>query len=136
MKSQSIVLYSIIPIKQEQSCNDEHDSNAITMFCFFFYMFCAGRIHCKPPIKTRPFSYCSPSSSTPIRRSVSCPRSITALNAQSPHVEQRPLSSKVSAQVSRPSSGNRTNSLNRNSSSHRVPHTGTCASMYPALVSD
>ncbi|XP_018408629.1 PREDICTED: tubulin polyglutamylase TTLL7 [Nanorana parkeri] len=71
--------------------------------------------------------------SSTIRRSVSCPRSITVLNAPSPHVEQRPLSSKVSAQVSRPSSGNRTNSLNRNSSSHRVPHSGTCASMYPTL---
>ncbi|XP_063795044.1 tubulin polyglutamylase TTLL7 isoform X2 [Pseudophryne corroboree] len=91
----------------------------------------SSRIHCKPPIKTRPFSYSSPSSSTPIRRSVSCPRSITALNTQSPHSEQRPLSSKVSAQVSRPSSGNRTNSLNRSFSSHRVPHTGTCGSMYP-----
>ncbi|XP_075038091.1 tubulin polyglutamylase TTLL7 isoform X2 [Mixophyes fleayi] len=93
----------------------------------------SSRIHCKPPIKMRPFSYSSPSPSTPIRRSVSCPRSITALNAQSPHPEQRPLSSKVSAQVSRPSSGNRTNSLNRSSSSHKVPHTGTCGSMYPRL---
>ncbi|XP_040263891.1 tubulin polyglutamylase TTLL7 isoform X5 [Bufo bufo] len=99
--------------------------------------FTFGRVHCKPPIKSRPFTYSSPSSSsTPIRRSVSCPRSITALNAQSPHMEQqqqRPLSSKVTAQVSRPSSGNRTNSLNRSSSSHRVPHTGTCSSMYPTL---
>ncbi|XP_073500090.1 tubulin polyglutamylase TTLL7 isoform X5 [Phyllobates terribilis] len=95
----------------------------------------SSRVHFKPPIKSRPFTYSSPSSSsTPIRRSVSCPRSITALNAQSPHVEpQRPFSSKVSAQVSRPSSGNRTNSLNRSSSSHRVPHTGMCSSMYPTL---
>ncbi|XP_044157376.1 tubulin polyglutamylase TTLL7 isoform X6 [Bufo gargarizans] len=99
--------------------------------------FTSGRVHCKPPIKSRLFTYSSPSSSsTPIRRSVSCPRSITALNAQSPHMEQqqqRPLSSKVTAQASRPSSGNRTNSLNRSSSSHRVPHTGTCSSMYPTL---
>ncbi|CAJ0940812.1 unnamed protein product [Ranitomeya imitator] len=95
----------------------------------------SSRVHFKPPIKSRPFTYSSPSSSsTPIRRSVSCPRSITALNAQSLHVEQhRPLSSKVSAQVSRPSSGNRTNSLNRSSSSHRVPHTGMYSSMYPTL---
>ncbi|XP_071983578.1 tubulin polyglutamylase TTLL7 isoform X5 [Engystomops pustulosus] len=95
----------------------------------------SGRIHCKPPTKSRPFTFSSPSSSsTPIRRSVSCPRSITALNAQTPHTEQqRPLSSKVSAQVSRPTSGNRTNSLNRSTSSHRVPHTGTCSSMYPTL---
>ncbi|XP_068095246.1 tubulin polyglutamylase TTLL7 isoform X1 [Hyperolius riggenbachi] len=93
----------------------------------------SSRIHCKPPIKTRPFSYSSPSSSTPIRRSVSCPRSITALNAPSSHVEHRPLSSKMAAQVSRPSSGNRTNSLNRSSTSNRVPHTGTCANMYPTL---
>ncbi|KAG8555279.1 hypothetical protein GDO81_017654 [Engystomops pustulosus] len=95
----------------------------------------SSRIHCKPPTKSRPFTFSSPSSSsTPIRRSVSCPRSITALNAQTPHTEQqRPLSSKVSAQVSRPTSGNRTNSLNRSTSSHRVPHTGTCSSMYPTL---
>ncbi|XP_077134067.1 tubulin polyglutamylase TTLL7 isoform X4 [Ranitomeya variabilis] len=95
----------------------------------------SSRVHFKPPIKSRPFTYSSPSSSsTPIRRSVSCPRSITALNAQSPHMEpHRPLSSKVSAPVSRPSSGNRTNSLHRSSSSHRVPHTGMYSSMYPTL---
>ncbi|MEE6494674.1 hypothetical protein FKM82_001836 [Ascaphus truei] len=95
----------------------------------------SSRIHWKPPTKmAKPRSYSSsPSSTTPIRRSVSCPRSITALNAQSATTEQRPFSSKISAQISRPLSGNRTNSLNRSTPSHRVPHTPTYGTMYPAL---
>ncbi|KAM4722221.1 tubulin polyglutamylase TTLL7 [Rhinophrynus dorsalis] len=95
----------------------------------------SSRIHWKPPIKAaRPFSYsCSPSSTAPIRRSVSCPRSITALNTQSPTTEQRPFSSKVPAPIPRPLSGNRTNSLNRSSSSNRVPQTNTYSSVYPSI---
>uniref|UniRef100_A0A8C5QU09 Tubulin tyrosine ligase like 7 n=1 Tax=Leptobrachium leishanense TaxID=445787 RepID=A0A8C5QU09_9ANUR len=94
----------------------------------------SSRTHHQPPIKSKPFSHSSsPSSAMPIRRSVSCPRSITALNAQSLVAEQRPFSSKTPTQLQRPPSGNRTNSLNRNSSSHRIPATSTCGGLYPSM---
>ncbi|XP_063284061.1 tubulin polyglutamylase TTLL7 isoform X2 [Pelobates fuscus] len=94
----------------------------------------SSRYHYQPPIKSRPFIHASsPSSTTPIRRSVSCPRSITALNAQSPVPEQRSFSSKIPSQIQRPASGNRTNSLNRNSSSNRLPATSTCSGLYSSV---
>ncbi|KAE8609430.1 hypothetical protein XENTR_v10011809 [Xenopus tropicalis] len=95
----------------------------------------SSRIHWKPPLKAaRPFSNSSsPSSAASMRRSVSCPRSITALNTQSPTTDQRPFSSRISSTITRPLSGNRTNSLNRSSSSNRVPQSGTSGSVYPSI---
>ncbi|XP_053549291.1 tubulin polyglutamylase TTLL7 [Bombina bombina] len=87
----------------------------------------SGKISKPPPYSS------SLSSTTPIRRSISCPRSITALNTRSPTTEQRPYSSKLTAQISRPSSGTRTNSLNRNTSSNRLPPTTMYGSMYSSV---
>ncbi|NXR47890.1 TTLL7 polyglutamylase, partial [Hippolais icterina] len=73
-------------------------------------------------------SYSSPTSSTgPIRRSVSCPRSISILTMQSQGAEQRPLSAKASLQMQRASSVNRSHSLSRSPSSARFsqPALGT-----------
>uniref|UniRef100_A0A672UKY1 Tubulin tyrosine ligase like 7 n=1 Tax=Strigops habroptila TaxID=2489341 RepID=A0A672UKY1_STRHB len=56
----------------------------------------------------------------PIRRSVSCPRSISILTMQSQAAEQRPLSAKTSLQMQRASSVNRSHSLNRSPTSARV----------------
>ncbi|NWZ66418.1 TTLL7 polyglutamylase, partial [Acrocephalus arundinaceus] len=69
-------------------------------------------------------SYSSPTSSTgPIRRSVSCPRSISILTMQSQGAEQRPLSAKASLQMQRASSVNRSHSLSRSPSSARFSQT-------------
>uniref|UniRef100_A0A8C0FGF4 Tubulin tyrosine ligase like 7 n=1 Tax=Bubo bubo TaxID=30461 RepID=A0A8C0FGF4_BUBBB len=61
--------------------------------------------------------------SGPIRRSVSCPRSISILTMQSQAAEQRPFSAKASLQIQRASSVNRSHSLNRSPSSARVSQT-------------
>ncbi|XP_030352315.1 tubulin polyglutamylase TTLL7 isoform X2 [Strigops habroptila] len=82
----------------------------------------SGRTNWKPSIKnTKSPSHSSPTSSTgPIRRSVSCPRSISILTMQSQAAEQRPLSAKTSLQMQRASSVNRSHSLNRSPTSARV----------------
>ncbi|NXO41455.1 TTLL7 polyglutamylase, partial [Locustella ochotensis] len=75
-------------------------------------------------------SYSSPTSSAgPIRRSVSCPRSIAILTMQSQGAEQRPLSAKASLQMQRASSVNRSHSLSRSPSSARFSHTATLGTM-------
>ncbi|NXU89112.1 TTLL7 polyglutamylase, partial [Xiphorhynchus elegans] len=75
-------------------------------------------------------SYSSPTSSTgPIRRSVSCPRSISIFTMQSQAAEQRPCSAKASLQMQRTSSVNRSHSLNRSPSSARVAQTATLGTM-------
>ncbi|NWJ03537.1 TTLL7 polyglutamylase, partial [Crypturellus undulatus] len=70
-------------------------------------------------------SHSSPSSAGPIRRSVSCPRSISILTTQSQAAEQRPLSAKASLQLQRASSVNRSNSLNRSPCSARASQTSS-----------
>ncbi|NXK86816.1 TTLL7 polyglutamylase, partial [Formicarius rufipectus] len=68
----------------------------------------------------------SPTSSTgPIRRSVSCPRSISIFTMQSQAAEQRPCSAKASLQIQRTSSVSRSHSLNRSPSSARVSPSAT-----------
>ncbi|NXV07609.1 TTLL7 polyglutamylase, partial [Cettia cetti] len=75
-------------------------------------------------------SYSSPTSSTgPIRRSVSCPRSISILTMQSQGAEQRPFSAKASLQMQRASSVNRSHSLSRSPSSARFSQTATLGAM-------
>ncbi|NWU43984.1 TTLL7 polyglutamylase, partial [Hylia prasina] len=72
----------------------------------------------------------SPTSSTgPIRRSVSCPRSIAILTMQSQGAEQRPFSAKASLQMQRASSVNRSHSLSRSPSSARFSQTATLGTM-------
>ncbi|XP_075615905.1 tubulin polyglutamylase TTLL7 isoform X2 [Balearica regulorum gibbericeps] len=91
----------------------------------------SGRMNWKPSIKNiKSPSYSSPASSTgPIRRSVSCPRSISILTMQSQAAEQRPFSAKASLQIQRASSVNRSHSLNRSPSSARVPQTPSLGTM-------
>ncbi|XP_010581036.1 PREDICTED: tubulin polyglutamylase TTLL7 [Haliaeetus leucocephalus] len=67
--------------------------------------------------------------SGPIRRSVSCPRSISILTMQSQAAEQRPFSAKAPLQIQRASSVNRSHSLNRSPSSARVSQTPSLATM-------
>ncbi|XP_026709998.1 tubulin polyglutamylase TTLL7 isoform X2 [Athene cunicularia] len=91
----------------------------------------SGRMNWKPSIKNiKSPSYSSPTSSTgPIRRSVSCPRSISVLTMQSQAAEQRPFSAKASLQIQRTSSVNRSHSLNRSPSSARVSQTPSMGTM-------
>ncbi|NXX17830.1 TTLL7 polyglutamylase, partial [Podargus strigoides] len=85
----------------------------------------------KPSIKnTKSPSHSSPTSSTcPIKRSVSCPRSISILTMQSQAAEQRPFSAKASLQIQRVSSVNRSHSLNRSPASARVSQTPSLGTM-------
>uniref|UniRef100_A0A8D3D1D3 Tubulin tyrosine ligase-like family, member 7 n=1 Tax=Scophthalmus maximus TaxID=52904 RepID=A0A8D3D1D3_SCOMX len=92
----------------------------------------SGRMHWKPPVKplkTSPAPSASPTLSGPIRRSISCPRSIASLSSPS---EVRALSTRPSPMVPmatplvRPSSATlRSHSLSRSGSAHRVPHSNT-----------
>ncbi|XP_051480853.1 tubulin polyglutamylase TTLL7 isoform X2 [Apus apus] len=67
--------------------------------------------------------------SGPIRRSVSCPRSISILTVQSQAAERRPFSAKAPLQIQRASSVNRSHSLNRSPSSARVSQTPSSGAM-------
>uniref|UniRef100_A0A8C6M8Y6 Tubulin tyrosine ligase like 7 n=1 Tax=Nothobranchius furzeri TaxID=105023 RepID=A0A8C6M8Y6_NOTFU len=89
------------------------------------------RMHWKPPIKIKPSTAQSmpPTISGPIRRSISCPRSIASLSSPS---EVRVLSTRPSPTfplvppLTRQSSGKlRSHSLSRSGSAHRVPHSSS-----------
>uniref|UniRef100_A0A8C6M5E3 Tubulin tyrosine ligase like 7 n=1 Tax=Nothobranchius furzeri TaxID=105023 RepID=A0A8C6M5E3_NOTFU len=91
----------------------------------------SGRMHWKPPIKIKPSTAQSmpPTISGPIRRSISCPRSIASLSSPS---EVRVLSTRPSPTfplvppLTRQSSGKlRSHSLSRSGSAHRVPHSSS-----------
>uniref|UniRef100_A0A7N8WW07 Tubulin tyrosine ligase-like family, member 7 n=1 Tax=Mastacembelus armatus TaxID=205130 RepID=A0A7N8WW07_9TELE len=96
-----------------------------------------GRVHWKPPIKslrTSPAPSASPTLSGPIRRSISCPRSIASLSSPS---EVRALSTRPSPTVPiatpliRPSSATlRSHSLSRSGSAHRVPHSNSLGTIH------
>uniref|UniRef100_A0A8B9SR27 Tubulin tyrosine ligase like 7 n=1 Tax=Anas platyrhynchos TaxID=8839 RepID=A0A8B9SR27_ANAPL len=85
------------------------------------------RMNWKPSIKNIKSPSYSPSTSSagPIRRSVSCPRSISTMQSH----EQRPFSAKASLQVQRASSVNRARSLNCSPSSSRVSQTSSLGTM-------
>ncbi|XP_051930471.1 tubulin polyglutamylase TTLL7 isoform X1 [Hippocampus zosterae] len=97
----------------------------------------SGRMHWKPtvkPIKTSLAPSVSPTHSGPIRRSISCPRSIASL--LSPN-ELRTPSSRPSPNVPvittliRPSSATlRSHSLSRSSSAYRVPHSNSLGTIH------
>ncbi|XP_030913784.1 tubulin polyglutamylase TTLL7 [Geospiza fortis] len=91
----------------------------------------SGRMNCKPSNKNvKSPSYSSPTSSTgPIRRSVSCPRSISILTMQSQGAEPRPFSAKAALQIQRTASVNRSHSLSRSPSSARFSQTATSGTM-------
>ncbi|CAB1453125.1 unnamed protein product [Pleuronectes platessa] len=97
----------------------------------------SGRMHWKPPVKplkTSPAPSASPTLSGPIRRSISCPRSIASLSSPS---EVRGLSTKPSPTVPvatplvRPTSATlRSQSLSRSGSTHRVPHSNSLGTIH------
>ncbi|XP_037104736.1 tubulin polyglutamylase TTLL7 isoform X2 [Syngnathus acus] len=97
----------------------------------------SGRMHWKPtvkPIKTNLAPSVSPTHSSPIRRSISCPRSIASLSSPN---ELRVLSTRVSPNVPvittlvRPSSATlRSHSLSRSGSAHRVPHSNSLGTIH------
>lgn len=97
----------------------------------------AGRMHWKPPIKSLragPTPSASPTLTGPIRRSISCPRSIASLSSQN---EVRSLTSRPSPAVPlatplvRPSSATlRSHSLSRSGSAHRVPHSNSLGTIH------
>ncbi|KAM4549090.1 tubulin polyglutamylase TTLL7 isoform 2-T2 [Odontesthes bonariensis] len=97
----------------------------------------SGRIHWKPPIKSLKTSTApsaSPTLSGPIRRSISCPRSIACLSSPN---EVRALSGRPSPTVPmatplvRPSSATlRSHSLSRSGSAHRVPHSNSLGTIH------
>ncbi|MGH0127584.1 UNVERIFIED_CONTAM: hypothetical protein FKN15_028509 [Acipenser sinensis] len=96
----------------------------------------SSRINSKSPIKpTKAGPSASPSLSAPIRRSISCPRSISSVTAQSPTNEQRAVSSKLSTPVLRTSSVTRSHSLNRSGSVNRVPHSTSLGTIHSAVAS-
>ncbi|XP_025038978.2 tubulin polyglutamylase TTLL7 isoform X3 [Pelodiscus sinensis] len=90
----------------------------------------ASRLQRKPLIKNIKTPSYSTSSTGPIRRSVSCPRSISIFAMQSQTAEQRPFSAKPAVQMPHPSSMNRSHSLNRNSSSVRMCHTASLSTAH------
>uniref|UniRef100_A0A8C6VAC6 Tubulin polyglutamylase TTLL7-like n=1 Tax=Naja naja TaxID=35670 RepID=A0A8C6VAC6_NAJNA len=79
-------------------------------------------MHWKQPLKKVPSYVSAASSTSPIRRSVSCPRSISALAMQM-QADKRPFTTKPSMHLSRSSLANRSHSLNRGSSTIKVSHT-------------
>uniref|UniRef100_A0A4W5JTM8 Tubulin tyrosine ligase-like family, member 7 n=1 Tax=Hucho hucho TaxID=62062 RepID=A0A4W5JTM8_9TELE len=91
------------------------------------------RVHWKPlmkPVKAGLSASSSPTLSGPIRRSISCPRSISSLAAQSLTNETRASLARPSVPAAtalvRPSSASlRSHSLSRSGSTHRVPHSSS-----------
>uniref|UniRef100_A0AAV2KXF7 Tubulin polyglutamylase TTLL7 n=2 Tax=Knipowitschia caucasica TaxID=637954 RepID=A0AAV2KXF7_KNICA len=97
----------------------------------------AGRIHWKPSIKSlksAPAHPASPTLTGPIRRSISCPRSIASLSSPN---EVRSLSCRpppivpLATPLIRPSSATlRSHSLSRTGSAHRVPHSNSLGTIH------
>ncbi|XP_078264211.1 tubulin polyglutamylase TTLL7 [Rhinoraja longicauda] len=84
-----------------------------------------SRIPRNPPaLRRKPPACVPPAASVPIRRSTSCPRSISSLAspAQSPGAEPRSTSAKPAAAVSRLAAGLRSQSLNRTAIPQQIPH--------------
>lgn len=115
----------------------QYSSAPLPLFCFS-----TGRMHWKPPIKslkTSPAPSASPTLSGPIRRSISCPRSIASLSSPN---EVRSLSTRPSPTLPmatpliRPSSATlRSHSLSRSGSAHRVPHSNSLGTIHSNIVS-
>ncbi|KAK7119717.1 hypothetical protein R3I94_021522 [Phoxinus phoxinus] len=108
----------------------------------------SSRVHWKPAPKPIRGPSCSPNLSGLIRRSMSCPRSISSLTAQSPTNETRqpktathmanasPAAAQTAAAMtqmtpSRPHSASRSHSLSRNSSTNRVAHSNSLGAIHP-----
>uniref|UniRef100_A0A8D0HHM0 Uncharacterized protein n=1 Tax=Sphenodon punctatus TaxID=8508 RepID=A0A8D0HHM0_SPHPU len=68
-----------------------------------------------------------------IRRSVSCPRSISVMTTHPQGTEHRPFSAKPATQIPRPSSLNRSHSLNRSSSAVRMAQTTSLGTIHSSV---
>ncbi|XP_046892762.1 tubulin polyglutamylase TTLL7 isoform X1 [Hypomesus transpacificus] len=96
----------------------------------------SGRVHWKSPMKPlKPGPSASPTLSGPIRRSISCPRSISSLTTQSPTNEARISLAKHSVPSATPlvrpnSASLRSHSLSRSGSAHRVPHSSSLGTIH------
>uniref|UniRef100_A0A3B1INP4 Tubulin tyrosine ligase-like family, member 7 n=1 Tax=Astyanax mexicanus TaxID=7994 RepID=A0A3B1INP4_ASTMX len=72
----------------------------------------------------------SPALSSLIRRSVSCPRSISSLTAHANIVMAQAAASSPPTPTARPHTALRSHSLSRNSSAHRVPHSSSLGTIH------
>ncbi|KAM6921452.1 tubulin polyglutamylase TTLL7 [Xenentodon cancila] len=99
----------------------------------------SGRIHWKPHIKSLKTSTApsaSPTLSGPIRRSISCPRSIASLSSPSEvrALPTRPSPVSIATPLVRPSSAVlRSHSLSRSGSAHRVPHSNSLGTIHSSM---
>ncbi|XP_062868698.1 tubulin polyglutamylase TTLL7 isoform X2 [Trichomycterus rosablanca] len=112
----------------------------------------SSRVHWKPskPQKSGPVS--SPTLSGLIRRSVSCPRSISSMSGHSPSADSRATTNKSLLQMGsasvapaqagpvapptslvRPHTALRSHSLSRNSSAHRMPHSSSLGTIHSTV---
>ncbi|KAM6458589.1 tubulin polyglutamylase TTLL7 isoform 1-T3 [Liasis olivaceus] len=85
----------------------------------------SSRMHWKQPLKKVPSYVSAASSTSPIRRSVSCPRSISAMAMQMQAAEKRPFTAKPALRLSRSSPVSRSHSLSRGSSAVKISHTAS-----------
>ncbi|XP_067845745.1 tubulin polyglutamylase TTLL7 [Heptranchias perlo] len=95
----------------------------------------SSRNQWNPPARTtKPSPSALPTTSVPIRRSTSCPRSISALatNSHSNIPEPRSTSAKPTVSSSRLPSGTRSQSLNRNTTAQRIPHSTSLCTIHSA----
>lgn len=115
--------------------------------------FCVlGRVHWKPAPKPPRGPSSSPNLSGLIRRSMSCPRSISSLTAQSPtndtrrpktatHMANGPTAGSQTAPAvtpmtpARPHTASRSQSLSRNTSANRVPHSSSLGAIHSNTAS-
>uniref|UniRef100_A0A8C2CTN2 Tubulin tyrosine ligase-like family, member 7 n=1 Tax=Cyprinus carpio TaxID=7962 RepID=A0A8C2CTN2_CYPCA len=96
----------------------------------------SSRVHWKPAPKPMRAPSTSPNLSGLIRRSMSCPRSISSLTAQSPTNEtRRPKTVTHMMTPIRPHMACRSHSLSRNSSTNRVPHSSSLGAIHPNTAS-
>ncbi|XP_075878742.1 tubulin polyglutamylase TTLL7 isoform X2 [Nelusetta ayraudi] len=97
-----------------------------------------GRMDWKPPIKslrTSPVPSASPTLSGPIRRSISCPRSIASLSSPSEvrALATRPPFPMATSLVRLTTTPLRSHSLSRSGSTHRVPHSNSLGTIHSTM---
>ncbi|XP_051529220.1 tubulin polyglutamylase TTLL7 isoform X2 [Myxocyprinus asiaticus] len=99
----------------------------------------SSRVHWKPSPKPMRGPSSSPNLSGLIRRSMSCPRSISSLTAAktATHTSNaltaatQPVSAVTPVTLVRPHTASRSQSLSRNSSANRVPHSSSLGAIHP-----
>ncbi|XP_051956847.1 tubulin polyglutamylase TTLL7-like [Xyrauchen texanus] len=99
----------------------------------------SSRVHWKPSPKPMRGPSSSPNLSGFIRRSMSCPRSISSLTAaktathtsNAPTAATQPASAVTPVTLVRPHTASRSQSLSRNSSANRVPHSSSLGAIHP-----